>query len=182
MIAYHLDRSGALKEGDLLTLFQTDANRSNPATRLYGFDHVSRWGLFCYECLKNPFEHNNLEILNSLQIDLNAENIRQKFFPQLPSRFKSIFAVKDLQDFNLWSRYLHLNEHSQIFEIEYDISKSVELDANFLRGGIGYFDIPSIETIQNYWSGQMSDFPLPELLVPLPVTVGKLVSRGKIIF
>lgn len=182
MIAYHLDRSGALKKGDLLSLFQTGANSSDPTTQLYGFDHVSRWGLSCYECLKNPFKCNNLEVLNSLQLDLNAENIRQNSFPRLPSRFKSIFAVKNLEDFNLWSNYLYLDEHSQVFEIECDSSKVVELDANFLRGGIDHFNILSVETLHSYWSGKMSDSPLPELLIPLPVTVGRLVSRGKVVF
>lgn len=182
MIAYHLDCDGVLKENSTLSLLATDANPNLPEIKLYGFLSVSNWGQRCYEALVSPTTLADYHSINSLQIDLQAEVIRKIYFPDKPSRFKSIFAVKELSDLKLWANILPINQSSAIFEIEYDPSVSTELDANFLMGGIDANPVELLSTLCKYWSGEMSDSPLPELLIPLPAIIRKRLSPGELIF
>lgn len=182
MIAYHLDCSGKLKEGYKLPLIDTNANPDDQIVKLYGFNKVSHWGKLCYEYLLNPFTLTDINSINSFQIDLQAEIIRKQFYSNIPSRFKSIFAVKQISDFIPWKNIFQLIRSTKIFEIEYDTSKCIELDANYLRGGIDCNPNSQIESLHKYWSGQLSNSPLLELLIPLPITIGRSIPSEELIF
>lgn len=192
MIAYHLDRSGKLEEGAVLNLLETNANPEDSTFKNYGLHKVSHWGMLCYNYLKNihsdPSSIYDFDSVNSFSIDLQAESIRNSCFPNKPSRFQSIFAVENLHDFKLWESYLPINKHSHIFEIEFEDSLYCKVDANFLRGGIVPSSTDSFsyilqitDCLQKYWSGQMSENPLPELLIPLPVTIKRLLAPDEFI-
>lgn len=182
MIAYHLDRSNSLQEGMCLSLIEPHVPIDASTVNCYGVDKVSSWGNQCCHLLQPNFVSGGvtLDTLHSLQIELFAETIRKKFFPEKPSRFKSIFAVKHLSDFKLWEQYLPINQNSSIFEIEYDPLKCIELDARHLRGGVDCDPIIMSQYSTSYWSGNFSSSPLPELLIPLPVIVGRRVSETEL--
>jgi hypothetical protein len=191
MIAYHLDRSEQLQSDSTLNLIPTNANTSDTTISLYGLDKVSHWGKLCYDYFQHLISDIDVEksfaSSNSFSIDLQAESIRKQFFQNKPSRFKSIFAVKELNDFKLWERYFQINENSHIFEIEFDDSAYCEADASFLRGGIIQSSNPNqcalqiMDTLKKYWSGQMSENPLPELIVSLPVYIKRQLSPDEFI-
>lgn len=180
MIAYHIDHSQKLKENSELTLFDTCADTLDPTIRLYGFNNVSHWGKSCYEYLSSSFS-NDFNTINSFQIELLAESVRKSYYPDKPSRFKSLFAVARLSDLKLWKEYFPIDSGTHIYEIEYDPSKCVELDARFLKGGVDCDPYTQTDSLKKYWSGQTSDSPLPELLISLPVIVRRLVCTGEII-
>lgn len=182
MLAYHLDRSEKLKEGYELHLLDTSANLDDQIVELYGFNKVSHWGKLCYEYLLNPFTFTDINSMNSFQIDLQAEIIRKQFYSNMPSRFKSIFAVKQISDFIPWAKYFSINQCPHIFEIECDASQCIELDATYLKGGITCNPNSQIESLHKYWSGQLSNSPLLELLIPLPVTIGRSIRSEELIF
>ncbi|MDD3186574.1 MAG: DUF2441 domain-containing protein [Anaerostipes sp.] len=185
MIAYHLDRTRKMTPNSVLELITTTSNSNDQTTNLYGFDKVSLWGMSCYNFLENLYSPTNtipdFSSANSFQIDLQAEIIRQNFFPEKPSRFKSIFAVEKLKEFLLWSDYLEVNNQSHIYEIEFKESQCCKLDAYFLKGGISSHNIQDKEALIKYWSGKMSDNPLPELVIQLPVRVKRLLSPSEFI-
>lgn len=179
MIAYHLDRCQTLKANSEIHLLNTHADPLNATVKLYGFDMVSHWGKQIYDFHLNRVV--SLEHLNSFQIDLTAETIRQSFFPDAPSRLKSLFAVRKLSDFKLWKKHLPISPESHIYEVEFDSSKYIELDASFLKGGVGYNPFIMNAALMKYWSGQKSNSPLPELLIPLPVFIGRRITPSEII-
>lgn len=181
MIAYHLDCQGVLKEGSTLSLITTDADPNCPTMKLYDFFSVSNWGKRCYEYLVRSMPITDYSSTNSVQIDLQVEICRQNYFPDKPSRFKSIFAVKQLSDLKLWSNILSINPSSAVFEIEYDPASSAELDASFLLGGIDADPIKYLTMQYKYWSGEMSDSPLPEILIPLPTIVRRRLGPDELI-
>lgn len=181
MIAYHLDHCNKLQEGECLLLTESPHLVGDPVADLYGFDKVSYWGKRCYEYLRFGPQITTLDMLNSSQIDLQAEVVRKNWFPSMPSRFKSIFAVTQLSDFNFWVKFLSITPNSNIFEIEYDPSKCAKLDASFLKGGIDCDPMRTFPILSQYWSGEMSSSPLPELLIPLPVTIGRRVTSNELV-
>lgn len=181
MVAYHLDRENTLRESSDIVLIKTNSGFDDSVISFYGFDSVSSWGFQIYQHLLSP-NFANFRFLSTFHLELQAESIRKQFYPDKPSRFKSIFAVKNLSDFKLWKDPLPVNNESHIYEIEYDSSQCALLDAYFLKGGIGCDPFTEIQNLLKYWSGQLSDNPLPELLIPLPVSTGKCLSPAEIVF
>ena len=103
----------------------------------------------------------------------------------MPSRFQSFFALEKLDDLKLWPE---LTEPLfTIYEIEFSIFH--KLDASFLNSGIvigtksetDFYQSfsPSInwENACNYWSENISSSPIPELLIPFPVTIKDIIRR-----
>lgn len=182
MIAYHLDRCNSLKENSYLSLEPTGIPSTDSLAAIFGFDFVSNWGRQMYELYTSSPDPSNFQSYISLQIDMQAENVRKSHFPDSPSRFKSIFAVPKLSDFSLWRDSLQIDENASIFEIEYDPQTVVQLDATFLIGSIGSDPFHQWESLFRYWSGEMSSNPLPELLIPLPVFTRKCLRVNELIF
>ena len=177
MIAYHLDRKKTLVSNCILDLTPTNNNNSND---IYGLDNVSYFGLSRYNFLSMN-EVFDYEFVNSCAIDFFVETVRYTSFPDKPSRFKSIFAVKKPEDFLLWNEYLPLNSDSVIWEIEYTHNSCFYCDARHLIGGIIFDPLQTMNAYHNYWSGIFTNNPLPELLIELPVTVKKQFDISKLI-
>lgn len=153
------------------------------------FNGVSRHGeLYLTD---NPYYSSNpmtLEDLNKINAhnsmyitEYTFELIRKLCFSNMPSRFTSLFALESLDDLQHWDL---LQGNFSIFEIE--ISEPVvKLDASFLKGGIALNFVkdfqfyegfsPSINfyNAKKYWSGLFSEKPQPEVLISLPIKVGK---------
>ena len=137
MIAYHLDRDQTLRENTLLIPQKTNVVTNYDSIQLYGLSSVSHWGYAVCDYLNTQGQNYDFSTAINIQIELNAEIIRQNFFPKRPSRFKSLFAVKHLEDFRLWEKFLPINLDSVIYEVEYNPAQCAELDASFLKGSIG---------------------------------------------
>ncbi len=177
MIAYHLDRDHVLHENSFLTLQKTNAFTNCDSIQLYGLNSVSHWGLAVYNYLNSQGQNYDLSTVINIQIELNAEIIRQNFFPKRPSRFKSLFAVKHLEDFRLWEKLLPINPNSAIYEVSYNPTHCAELDASFLKGNIGSDPLQQAKDLIKYWEGTRSSNPLIELVIPLPVKILRCVRE-----
>lgn len=186
MIAYHIDRSETLSSNITLPLIKLNYDALNPAFKSYSFDEVSMFGMRVYKALQelsSPLSQcsMNYEFINSIQIDLQAEIVRDMYFPHMPSRFKCIFGVKTISDFLLWKKYLPINKNTCIYEVETLSDKYVLLDASFLKGGIMADPNSIFTSLMKYWSGMISNNPLPELLIPLPAKILRKLDASEFI-
>lgn len=179
---YHVDRSNSLQEGMVITL---DKNN---------FSIVYEESLYFREVLKNGLSRHGMHFLynqtlgfvdgrldysciNSSIMELHVELLRAARFPSIPSRYQSIFCLPSLNELANWPM---LNDQNYpIYEIEYDSDICPTLDANFLRGGITnsqqFWPCTDLTYSEKYLSGIYSDNPRLEVIVPLPIVVGKRI-------
>lgn len=172
MILYHIDRQKKLTEGQIIRLFD-DYSLEGPRGRE-----------IC-EYIRNLYpdgisEHGNRYLFDNKnenwKLETFIENSRLHQHPTYPSRFQSFFAVsKDYipQMLNkLNTTYAFVN----IFEIDtekYSIHDMSLLDELGFGAGVVHYNA------NRYWKGEKSDRPLLEYLVPLPVTIGKMVFLSR---
>lgn len=183
MIAYHLDRSGRLSPGMKIDKIYTE--------NLWHLPYLSNWGISILNfpnSLQIAVDSSVLSSANTYNIELRAEQIRQAAFPFQPSRLSSFYGVSSPQELLSWEGIFSGLETAQIFEVSYE-GEAPRLDASFLNvpASNDPFHRESWpdtqkrvdrikESISCYWSGVFSDAPLPELLLPLPVTVLREIS------
>lgn len=109
-------------------------------------------------------------------------------FSNLPSRFQSIFACRNLTEITYWKNLFYLQGFDNIktFEI---YSK----DENCFIGDANWFNFKGLhESIKTpkfdnaswasylyysnqYWSGKFTSNPIIEVIVKLPCTINKLI-------
>lgn len=195
---YHLDRSGRLSKGVRLNLVSSttdDQLRAEGAgaevARMFP-NGISPHGLrylstVCVRLFEAPFFNFGAISgeLSSVLIEQTLELVRRADFPNMPSRFQSVFCVDDPSDLDAWPEITATG--GTLFEITPENpSKVARLDASFLKGGfteiVGNmgvdecYSIPMCVTIAyRYWSGERSESPKPEVLVELPATVATKV-------
>lgn len=124
--------------------------------------------------------------MDSGLIELVLELVRRKYFPNAQSRLTALFATNDM---TYWEGVLHKEQYPnwQIFEL--DVPENIpQYDASWLRFG-SYFECDQTEWWMGldmvgcfdcackYWSGEFTDSPQPEYLVPLPTTPIRLLTR-----
>lgn len=122
-----------------------------------------------------------------LETELVLEYVRSVLFPNMPSRFCCLFAVREKPQLNSWLKYCESDFN--LLEIEAD--KFYELDASWFStraitepqlsatmsnaGVIHRLSIaPTFEEAVRYWNGDRSTAPLIEALIPLPCRVVKI--------
>lgn len=203
MKLYHLDREGSLRDNTAITLHPISELNPDIRTSILfeSFPHgVSQHCIHMTsidvpaipptqvkfgDIYRNFWDVNTIshqvERFNSQLIDFTFELIRQAKFPDMPSRFTSLFAVKKISDFALWPELVRgRSADFQIFEI--DVPESTpRFDVSFLRGGVifnsnksnnyymGFSPTGSYDLACKYWSGEISDHPRFEYLIPLPI-------------
>lgn len=182
-IGYHVDRSGKLYEGLVLNLDKDEYSDCYNKIRYFdqclpnGISSHGRIQLADKQIQLTSFGTLNFNDINSAYIEQIVEFIRIVEFPSIPSRYESAFLVPKLSDIKRWK--VLMNPAHSIFEVEYD-SDSPLLDAYFLRGGISdnflFSPCSALLCAENYLSGKMSSSPMPEILVRLPVTIGKCIG------
>lgn len=183
MKAYHVDTrnkiSDKIKNIELQQIPKTWKNYDLLQSRYTG--GLSEWGLTImgiqYQCeskvinLTNKNSNNPEYHWNSYLIDVLYEYERLASFPDMPSRFQSIFASKTLAEAESWKELLRI-PNSKIYELEFSHENYTQVDSNFLKCQINRFDLSSIQnSAAMYWSGEMKKqkFSLPELIIKLPV-------------
>lgn len=118
--------------------------------------------------------------------EYSFELVRRLKYPHIPSRFESLFALENLDDVEKWSELTTGNY--KIFEIELD-PPLFKLDGSFLLSGVyfrrnmnatvdeGFFAEFNWGFSNKYWSSlNNKDMKKPELLIKLPVTLGKEIK------
>jgi len=177
-IAYHIDRSNTLYEGQSLELTPlTNLTEGEKQLKIIGLDQISHHAYNTVVAYHNTNFANTISFdqVNCAQMEKYLEIIRQLYFSSYPSRLMCLYSAKDIKSLKVWIEYLKLDEGYNVWEIGYDASKTVELDAYFLRANTlkNPFDF---ESLIKYWRGQISNNPLVELLIPLPVKVLRQVD------
>ncbi len=114
-------------------------------------------------------------------MELVFELVRRSCFPTHPSRFTSLFTVKEVSDFQLWPELYDKNlyPNTRLYKID-SPDNTPKFDANLLRGGVifgneskdyymGYLPLAAFDFAYRYWSGSATETPRWEYLVSLPV-------------
>ncbi len=193
MIFYHIDRSNKLQENQIIQLnkyfFKSDPEICSFFASLFP-NGISRHGeqylndFFTFPPNMSPIFYlkTDLECMGTHVSENLLELYRQSSFPEIPSRFTSMFALKNIDDLKYWPE-LTKNDF-KIFEIDYS-GPVYQLDASFLKSAICYLDqnnknarigfYPALilKEFHQYLSGRISNNPKPEILLPLPITIGK---------
>lgn len=196
MKLYHIDRAGTLKDGQRVEL-QSLEKLSKEVQDSYfvkDFKHgVSAHGLnYLNPCVAThpilrsfdgyPFiSVSDFEaekgMTDSTIIEVIAEIVRRCYFPSMPSRMVSLFAVKEKTDFEQWPE---LKNTPQVQYFQIDAPESTpRFDSNLLRGGLnfgntgsfwyfGFHPSAPFDLAYRYWSGEISTNPRFEYLVQLP--------------
>lgn len=183
MIVYHIDRSFNLKEGQVIELdkeyFKNIPHLEEPMGRYFP-DGVSYHG-------KSMTSNSATNSINNIRLPIIEpffEMVRLKSFPTMPSRYQVLFAVDYLKDIELWKAdMLAKNVPFKVFEIEVHKSSMLRLDARWLDYGIEQTnDSLSLEphtlmaNAYQYWAKKSHKQPKHEVLLSLPVTIGKEVN------
>lgn len=174
-IAYHIDRNNNIHNNylELNTSEFLDVCQLSKYFNMMYENGLSNHGI-TYLSDINAFQ--NLQEFNNMMIEHFVEFVRVIKFPNIPSRFQCLFAIPSLEDINKWPE---LSGDYSIYEIEYDTDKVAILDANQLNGGINtngnYSPCTNIVYAEKYLSGELSESPKLEILIPLPVKIGKKI-------
>lgn len=181
MIAYHIDRSGRLRPGQIIHGIQCN--------NVWGLEYLSEWGYGVNSFTNKTMyfqTHQQLQrAIHTQNIEAHVEQCRKTHFPYMPSRLSSFFGVEKIEDFKFWEGILD-SPSAKIYEVSYE-GVAFKFDAAYLNlfprviSSInpkwGLNDINQLnQSTFEYWCGKMSANPLPELLIPLPVTVVREVS------
>ena len=105
-------------------------------------------------------------------IEAIFEQVRKADFPHLPSRMTSMFGWQSLDEAVAFANTNHAGGFN-VFEVEVEDESYFIGDMNLLY--IGGQVINTFLLAHKYWSGQRSANPKLEVLIPLPVTIGKNV-------
>ena len=185
---YHVDRvGGRLKAGQIIDLIHDKSSLSHSSNRSTVFASMFPNGVSYHgwNFLLNPDRTLPKDDLSG-QIELLAEFFRRTYFRERPSRFQSFFAFKTIQDAKRFISHYPIETQEEGIH-HYDIwsvkCESVEFqgDMNFLKLGNCWLD--AIINMQFYWSGEMEESPLVEVLLKPPINhngEGRNLSKLKI--
>ena len=181
MIAYHVDRANSLAEGkviDVLPFSHLEDTFLGHNLKIAGFAKASMFALNeMASCPLRPGMVVDFYSLNSNQIDCFYDRIRAP--KTLPSRFLCLYAVEHLDELKAWKSILCSSDFS-VWEVKCDSGNILKVDAQHLRGVASGSTLLDHDRLRvnaiKYWSGELSEDPLPELLLPLPVTAVRKVS------
>jgi len=153
MKVYHIDRGHKLSAGQILDLSRPNSDHSYQLQyidALFDDGKVGMLGnIYTYPNYSNPEENRNYAQETIFEL------VRQRWFPEMPSRFQSFFSIVSLSDTRHWLSFF-INESSDkptIWEVE--VEKGTTLDASWrdFRNTNTYFDAAlSFYSATQYWS------------------------------
>lgn len=179
---YHIDRANSLEEGMIINLSKNSLSeeyKEEAYQKLFP-NGVSMHGSFY---LTNIITNADIQYqygrTNSIYCELHAEFVRRSLFPQFPPRYECFFATSSLEQLRYWSNSFGGNY--PIYEIFCDDSNAFEFDAKYLNDGftinLETSEFLSLTCAFNYWNSfDSAHKEKPELLLHLPVTVGKCIG------
>lgn len=204
MVLYHIDRSGTLQPGADINLLPLDTLSENcigsvffrefPDGVSYHGCNYTKAECHClqsinisgYDFLDSRSVFGQITIASSSLIELTFELVRRNYFPSSPSRFQSLFAVKDLDEFKKWPELLDRAHNPQSHFLELSVPESTPcFDADLVKGGlncvvekananlnryyIGHLLPACFDMAYKYWSGESTENPRWEYLIRLPL-------------
>lgn len=176
MIAYHIDRDNKLQEGQTITHVK-NIQSSFMEDKMFP-DGISFHGVH-YLDEKHQNTGGNRPSYYIMEYEL--ELIRKSYFPNLPSRFQSLFAVENLEEIKKWDGIFSAN--CTIWEIEFDDSNYAKFDSNLLipalnvnADNVSFSPNTSFYYGYHYWNGSVTENPRIELLIKSPIKVIKRVQ------
>lgn len=175
---YHADRTNSLKEGSQLTLqFSRGAlpamtNRSEAYLTMFeggvsahGYNYLLRDG--------RPNPNSDSDGI----MEMLLEYLRRVHYPIRPSRYQSLFAVQSVEQAVSFAEShppegLTDTYRYSVWEVEGQGSEFIA-DSQWLSWGECWTEV--LVRFHYYWRGIATNDPKPEVLIPLPVTVGRCV-------
>ena len=110
----------------------------------------------------------------SVMIDFSLELYRRAFYPDKPSRYTSIFACTNIEDADKFRKGFSTS-NAQIYEINCQEGEFHIGDMSLLTNDAT--NLTYAYLLEQYWAGTTtSQNPFWEVLIPLPVTIGKSVN------
>lgn len=203
MKLYHLDRTGTFPVGKPLLLHSLSELPDEARNTVFVQEFISGISSHGKQYLDNTVPGiprisvtnsnikfidetsflNRKSFLGSQIIEFIFELVRRIHFPQMSSRFVSLFCVDNLSEFEKWPE-LNSNSNKRIFEI--DAPDTLQrFDSNFLRGGLafsassnyaylGMLPAQDFDLAYKYWSGSSTPSPRWEYIVPLPIEANRI--------
>lgn len=111
--------------------------------------------------------------------ELIFEFVRQIHFPESPSRLSSLYASESPEHAQRWKQLLCQqfgHAYGQIphslWEIKFETNAKL-YDASLLNTSSDdtFSFLSELENAHRYWNSEWTESPMPELLIPYPVTV-----------
>lgn len=171
MVAYHIDRDNSLQEGQIITL-NKNSEISFIENKMFP-EGISYHG---FHYLDENYQNIGGNQPSFYILEYELELIRKAYFPNLPSRFQSLFAIENLEEIQKWNGIF--SENCTIWEIEFDESNYVKLDSSLLIPSLKADDKNVTFSPKNsffygyhYWNGNISNNPRMELLIKPPVKI-----------
>lgn len=173
MLFYHVNRKTDFEINDVLNYLSLPKN-SNPELVDYCNKHfpegLSQMG-YKYSSYINP---NSVEY-SSYTSEVILEIFRQKSFPNLPSRFQSVFCSSSIEEATFWYKQLKLKS-ANILVFESD--NFYKFDAawrDIIAANLSMFSVEMFAN--NYWNGKIFEkSPRIEYLLPLPLKISDILS------
>lgn len=176
MRAYHIDRDNTLQEGQIISLYKN--NESSFLENTIFPDGLSYHGL---HYLDESFQNLCGNQPSFYVLEYELELIRKSYFPNLPSRFQSFFAIESIEENKKWDGIF--SDDCTIWEIEFDESNCIIRDSNLLQptlktenSNIVFSPKDSFLYGYHYWSGYNTTNPRMELLIKPPIKIIKKVQ------
>lgn len=179
---YHVDRvAGRLSSGQVIELIHgkstiTDkTNRANVYTSMFP-DGITYHG---FEYILNEKRvHPEQDLLG--MIEMLAEFIRRSYYPERISRFQSFFACKSIKDAERFISLFPISTPDGRTKYQGDIwlvqCGGVAFEGDMTYLGLGNCWIDAITRLHLYWSGEIGENPLLEVLLKPPITIVKNVK------
>lgn len=183
MDVFHISRTDSLTLGDEIKLQKIEESKVNRFSDILFPNGVSQHGFYYTADLTYNINSSNNSIVEfeklknsfaSSQIEYNFEMVRKAFFPDLPSRFSSLFALENLEDILRWPELLIPG--SKIHRLNID-KEPDSFDSMLLAGGLGltnskamFYPMTNFEQAYKYWNKELSEQPRKELLIDLEKT------------
>jgi hypothetical protein len=167
---YTVDRRGTLTPEQLLTLIKPNINP--PELQLI----AEKFSPNGYSVQGDAYflSGHAMSTDRSVMIDFSLELYRRSFFPDKPSRYSSMFACTTRDDAEIFKRKFS-TPAAHIYEITC-LEKDFHVgDMSLLTNDATNLTYASL--LDHYWAGTtINATPFWEVLIPLPVNVGKRVA------
>lgn len=132
--------------------------------------------------IHNPSDYDFQEPITEIIFEL----VRQIHFPDSPSRLCSMYASESIEQAELWYTLWYKNFKGSknqlpqsLWEIEFEKDAKI-YDANWLshfpsgsQNGFSY--LTELENAHHYWKNDFTQTPFPELLIPYPVKIVRIL-------
>ena len=177
MPLYHVDRANTLTAGQIIDYRQANLASDAPDYLKTGIEKFFEGGISRHgqEYLQRPIlvSGNPITVESDTYLEVILELIRQKMYPDLPSRYQSFFAYGSIDQAKAWFNPNLPYITTSIWEVESE--KSCKFDIGWLKTGRNVAE--SFHYAINYWEGNTyTEAPEPEYLLKLPVKVIRRVQ------